>query len=1028
MGPRIFLGLGASLELEVKTYTSITLNVNALCSVYNYTHIGNQRLPRIATVMDDRWHHVAYAQGLYTDQIFFDGELVRNCSNDPTLVSQTFAPLAVANSVIQIGTYDTTLGSANSNAFIGYLDDVRVFASVLDQGQVRSLMARSDLTDEELAETRASIVFDFDSTDDSGFVPDVSGQANHGYMGGQTSSLLARWPLVVAGNTAAGSEGWDEGNGPSLAFTNAPSLGPRKIIQARQISQAAPASTPGQYDVPITFEPLDANTYAATPFLILNVSRSDGSPGVGGMLGKLYSKDALALAASGGPPAPSLALEIGSNLMGTEYVYLPAVGEFGVVLELALSPGGILSGSPSFLLQIVLRPNAAPLAGGGGGALYCDGIDDYAFTPNFEWPMMTRSMPDGSVMTGGKPVTAEFWVWVDASSELDSSLFNIGNAEQNVAWVNAFSPYRQQGRFIARFPFTGGVFDFTIQATATATDARPYYNAWTHVAIVHDQLNGTTVALYLNGELVAQGVHDHDAVGTGGFTPVKSLSLCMWGFWSEVYSKATMDEFRLWSYSRTQDEIRRDMYTVLTGQEEHLEAYYNFDDALADKTQDPRIIKDVTRKNGGANDLWMGGCAPCGGESAADEYHRGWMAYDPDHGVFPPDNTTAPDPAGPGYRVCLPSAKSYTSPAIQLGVVFGATSRCFGAIGQGAPSTYPLRLISTAPIAGNVQRQTAEPGGVITIQLNATDPDALDVADLQFRIDAVPSSALGMLTYGQSHTVVTAGTLLPKYVSQLTFTPTAGVGGAPLAVVVFRVDDGLLSSNVAQSIPLYLQCPAGTYIDAAHNLCTPCPAGAFQPEEHLGFQCQLCPRHQYTDSVGQLMCKACVKGQSYSPIEGGTSCIQCDSADAQTSAQTASLAQSSTRTDVGSLVANDYQCATPVSRDNDLGPSDVLFIDLLNQTSVLDVFDPTQPILAYIASLPQTIVAGYIFTGGLIYGCGRRTEAQADRFSRRPWSLPITKRFFVIHILRARSRRLPLRPLLCCADSDHLIRDIGHAG
>ena len=114
-----------------------------------------------------------------------------------------------------------------------------------------------------------------------------------------------------------------------------------------------------------------------------------------------------------------------------------------------------------------------------------------------------------------------------------------------------------------------------------------FYNDWAHFAVTHDQTEGQQMAIYINGIELARGTHDFVGVGqiiesvqfeVPEKTEIQSLMLCSWSFWSEVYHKGMIDEFRIWNASKTIDEIRDNMYKPLNGDEPNLVAYYNFDD------------------------------------------------------------------------------------------------------------------------------------------------------------------------------------------------------------------------------------------------------------------------------------------------------------------------------------------------------------------------------------------------------------------------------------------------------------------
>ena len=102
-------------------------------------------------------------------------------------------------------------------------------------------------------------------------------------------------------------------------------------------------------------------------------------------------------------------------------------------------------------------------------------------------------------------------------------------------------------------------------------------NQWTHVAITMDNISSK---LYINGILDDEkGPSDTD-ISTdfeiGGYSTSGN---------HEVVN-GYLDEFCFWSDVRTASEIRENMYKTLTGNEENLIAYYNFDNSSGTALQD----------------------------------------------------------------------------------------------------------------------------------------------------------------------------------------------------------------------------------------------------------------------------------------------------------------------------------------------------------------------------------------------------------------------------------------------------------
>jgi hypothetical protein len=184
----------------------------------------------------------------------------------------------------------------------------------------------------------------------------------------------------------------------------------------------------------------------------------------------------------------------------------------------------------------------------------------------------------------------------------------------------SFSPFGKGGRLLARTSFTGGVGYAFSGGSFISADLRPYYDEWNHFAVVSSQASGTVLKWFVNGNLIAQ--HDdsnYQGVGVPaagvdyakeGYekvkTKIRSLYLCSWTFWSGVYHRGFIDEFRIWNMVRSQEDIKRDMYLAfdrsVAASIPNLVGYWDFDDVEDDRALDFA---------GGHYDLEFGGCAPC---------------------------------------------------------------------------------------------------------------------------------------------------------------------------------------------------------------------------------------------------------------------------------------------------------------------------------------------------------------------------------------------------------------------------------
>ena len=102
------------------------------------------------------------------------------------------------------------------------------------------------------------------------------------------------------------------------------------------------------------------------------------------------------------------------------------------------------------------------------------------------------------------------------------------------------------------------------------------FGQWHHVAITYD---GESANAYVNGKLTASYPVD-------GFIDSGESVLRIGGRTKFLtFFQGELDEIRIWNTARTSQEIQSTMDTTLTGKEEGLVAYWNFDDgSAADKT------------------------------------------------------------------------------------------------------------------------------------------------------------------------------------------------------------------------------------------------------------------------------------------------------------------------------------------------------------------------------------------------------------------------------------------------------------
>lgn len=187
---------------------------------------------------------------------------------------------------------------------------------------------------------------------------------------------------------------------------------------------------------------------------------------------------------------------------------------------------------------------------GNANALDFDGTDDYVLTAS----------STGITDIADAGFTMEVWVYPTGISGTHSILRKTGdynlflNASRLDAevWDNASSTYRQ------------------VQGPAFTT---AYLNTWTHVAFTWDGSNGK---FYINGIESSGTNQTPGTIGTSEDLVIGNSTIYPGNFF-----QGQMDEIRIWTDVRTQDELIANMNNELTGEEANLGAYYNFNQGTA---------------------------------------------------------------------------------------------------------------------------------------------------------------------------------------------------------------------------------------------------------------------------------------------------------------------------------------------------------------------------------------------------------------------------------------------------------------
>lgn len=172
--------------------------------------------------------------------------------------------------------------------------------------------------------------------------------------------------------------------------------------------------------------------------------------------------------------------------------------------------------------------------------------------------------------TGEIPRTVEAWVKVDPSS-----------TASRTAIVSAFQgPYTADANVGDWALFTNGngvLWWYEKHANgqySTAKAATIKTGEWVHVAISREQ---GSVRYYINGSEVAFVESDKIVLGDTS-TKAPTLGYCEYGGENYNYLDGSIGDVRLWSTTRTAEQIQEDMFTEATGSEEGLISHWGLDE------------------------------------------------------------------------------------------------------------------------------------------------------------------------------------------------------------------------------------------------------------------------------------------------------------------------------------------------------------------------------------------------------------------------------------------------------------------
>lgn len=572
--------------------------------------------------------------------------------------------------------------------------------------------------------------------------------------------------------------------------------------------------------------------------------------------------------------------------------------------------------------------------------------------------------------------------------EGEGAIINIGNGQIARDWVDAQNPFRKSGPlYISSTSQDSGLEAVVGSSRIASTSQKTELNKWTHYALTHDQANGTSAKLYINGEMVEKRWHNHEAVGQPGERAVESiidhveliqgLSICTSTFYGNVYHKGFLDEIRIWKGIRSEQEIRDNMNRKVPTNSPNLMAYYDFDE--------PKVGGIISDLSPNGFDLKFGGCAPCtptfmGFQPLNQDYEDIQTRSSSNSssyctcGLYGKQNYHCISGAaeGPPYespcgnRVCNPSIRSKAKGIDDDNYVFGGHP-CYYTPSEMfkydtsvryANDKWPKLVPSLAPIEGTNDVQVVAPYGHLPtlIYLNASTTYEDNLHKLIRKIVSFPK--YGQLLFQnidangrprrEKHHLNASYPHLPRGESKIYYEPlNPSVAGQDIDTFSFVAFDDTDYSPESQ-VEISILCPAGHFVSNSSQMCTPCPAGTFSPDVSFSTSCTPCPEMQYQALMGQRECHRCPRNQV---AVNSSTCVLCASRDIQ----------SLFREDNGPLVQHIHMDSCPVLIPVVQQPqsSQVVTKDLVIQFNVSEIandyihYDAQAPLKVLISSIPS---------------------------------------------------------------------------
>ena len=229
----------------------------------------------------------------------------------------------------------------------------------------------------------------------------------------------------------------------------------------------------------------------------------------------------------------------------------------------------------SFLLHL-----SVTIAVAQNNALDFDGSNDYI------------QIADDNSIDINNSITLSAWIYPTSIANKDGILAKRTSTENSGDWALRFTSAAKLKLLI---------WDGNASNGSTSSNSSISLNTWTHISVTHDNSTNTT-KFYINGLL--------DATSTSLSKNLAGNNSNAYVGWDaqqgDKFFTGKIDEIRIWDDIRTQTEIKENMHTELSGSEDNLVAYYNFNDGSGTTSSDlTSNSNDGTLTNMDASSDWV---------------------------------------------------------------------------------------------------------------------------------------------------------------------------------------------------------------------------------------------------------------------------------------------------------------------------------------------------------------------------------------------------------------------------------------